>query len=69
MRVALDVLRRQAPDWQVAVTSPALARHGIGRDGEDVHLLTDTYPLARSLAAFDGAVSAEARGPGAVSAI
>lgn len=58
VRVALDVLRRQAPDWQVAVTSPALARHGIGRDGEDVHLLTDTYPLARSLAAFDGAVSA-----------
>lgn len=58
VRVALDVLRRDAPQWQVAVTSPALARHGIGRDGEDVHLLTDTYPLARSLAAFDGAVSA-----------
>ena len=58
VRVALDVLRRSAPDWQVAVTSPALARHGIGSHGEDVHLLTDTYPLARSLAAFDGAVSA-----------
>ena len=58
VRVALDVLRSTAPEWQVAVTSPALARHGIGSHGEDVHLLTDTYPLARSLAAFDGAVSA-----------
>lgn len=58
VRVALDVLRQQAPDWQIAVTSPALARHGIAADGDDVVLLTDTYPLARSLAAFDGAVSA-----------
>ncbi len=55
-QVALDVVRRVAPDWQVAVTSPALARHGI--TGDDLVLLTDTYPLARSLAAFDAAVSA-----------
>lgn len=58
VRVALDVLRRSAPDWQVAVTSPALARHGVGAGDEDLVLLTDTYPLARSLAAFDAAVSA-----------
>lgn len=57
VRAALSALRRLAPDWQVAVTSPALARHGVGSD-DDVVLLTDTYPLARSLAAFDGAVSA-----------
>lgn len=56
VRVALETLRRSAPDWQVAVTSPALARHGIA--GDDVVLLTDAYPLARSLAAFDAAVSA-----------
>lgn len=58
VRVALEVVRRHAPHWQVAVTSPALARHGIVADGNDVVLLTDTYPLARSLAAFDAAVSA-----------
>lgn len=58
VRVALEVLRERAPHWQVAVTSPALATHGVGVDDEGVVLLTDTYPLARSLAAFDGAVSA-----------
>lgn len=58
VRVALEVLRERAPHWQVAVTSPALATHGVGADDEGVVLLTDTYPLARSLAAFDGAVSA-----------
>ena len=58
VRAAMSVLRRHAPDWQIAVTSPALAKHGVGADDEDVVLLTDTYPLARSLAAFDGAVSA-----------
>lgn len=57
IRAAMAVLRRRAPEWQVAVTSPALARHGIGGE-EGVVLLTDTYPLARSLAAFDAAVSA-----------
>ena len=58
VRVALEVLRERAPDWQVAVTSPALATHGVGAGDEGVVLLTDTYPLARSLAAFDAAVSA-----------
>ena len=58
VRVALEVVRRQAPEWQVAVTSPALARHGVGAGDDDVVLLTDTFPLARSLAAFDAAVSA-----------
>lgn len=58
VQVALEVMRERAPDWQVAVTSPALARHGVGAADEGVTLLTDTYPLARSLAAFDAAVSA-----------
>lgn len=58
VQVALEVLRERAPDWQVAVTSPALARHGVGTDDDGVVLLTDTYPLARSLAAFDASVSA-----------
>ncbi len=58
VRMALEVLRARAPDWQVAVTSPSLATHGVGAGDEDVVLLTDTYPLARSLAAFDAAVSA-----------
>lgn len=58
VRIALEVLRDRAPDWQVAVTSPALARHGVGADDEGIVLLTDTYPLARSLSAFDAAVSA-----------
>ncbi len=57
VRAALATVRREQPDWQVAVTSPALARHGLG-DEADVVLLRDTYPLARSLAAFDAAVSA-----------
>lgn len=58
VRVVLEVLHARAPDWQVAVTSPALARHGIGSGEEGLVLLTDTYPLARSLSAFDAAVSA-----------
>lgn len=57
VRAALATVRRHAPDWQVAVTSPALARHGVGND-DGVVLLHDTYPLARSLAAFNAAVSA-----------
>ncbi|OAB88387.1 hypothetical protein AWH69_00805 [Janibacter melonis] len=57
VRAALATVRRHQPEWQVVVTSPVLARHGLG-DEADVVLLRDTYPLARSLAAFDAAVSA-----------
>lgn len=58
VRRALVAVRQTRPDWQVVVTSPALARHGLGEGDGDVVLLRDTYPLARSLSAFDAAVSA-----------
>ncbi|WP_157073392.1 glycosyltransferase, partial [Kribbia dieselivorans] len=66
-RVAIAELYRRDPSWQVAVTSPAIAQHTLGLGGDaggegagraDVVLLRDTYPLARSLAAFDAAIGA-----------
>lgn len=57
VRAALAHVRATGAGWQVAVTSPALARHGLG-DEQGVVLLKDVYPLARSLAAFDAAISA-----------
>ncbi|WP_052336239.1 hypothetical protein [Nocardioides alkalitolerans] len=46
-----------APDWQVAVTRQAIARHAT-RASDQVVVLQDVYPLARYLPAFDAAVSA-----------
>lgn len=51
----------RGPEWVVAVTRQAIARHSVGdaADGKDrVVVLDDVYPLARHLAAFDAAVGA-----------
>ncbi|MEI2779089.1 MAG: hypothetical protein V9G19_24625 [Tetrasphaera sp.] len=53
-RAVLNAIPRE---WQVAVTSPALARHGVG-DGDDrVVALRGIYPLAPLCTAFDAAIS------------
>lgn len=47
------------PAWQVAVTRAPLASAGLSADdGRRIHELTDVYPLADYLAAFDAAVGA-----------
>ncbi len=57
----LDEVRANAPDWHVALTRQAIARHGDGGSagpGRGITVLDDVYPLARHLAAFDAAVGA-----------
>lgn len=51
-------LAEHGPDWTVAVTRQAIARHSIGSGSDRVVVLDDVYPLSRHLAAFDAAVSA-----------
>lgn len=56
-----EVVAAHGPEWVVAVTRQAIARHSVGaqeRPGSPVVVLDDVYPLARHLAAFDAAVSA-----------
>lgn len=60
-REVLAALAAHHPDWAVAVTRQAIARHRVGVGGAGsprVHMLEDVYPLARYLSAFDAAVSA-----------
>ncbi|WP_427384006.1 UDP-N-acetylglucosamine--LPS N-acetylglucosamine transferase [Janibacter sp. G56] len=60
-RAALAAVRELGPEWQVAVTSQAIAEHAVGGDAADhdrVVLLKGVYPLSRSTAAFDAAVGA-----------
>ncbi|MDR6176621.1 hypothetical protein QE364_001333 [Nocardioides zeae] len=64
LRTVVRHVRDAAPDWQVAVTRQAIARHAAdvtdGPDGTDGSLvvLRDVYPLAPLLGAFDAAVGA-----------
>lgn len=56
-----QVVAERAPEWVVAVTRQAIARHAVGSAGDpdgSVVVLDDVYPLARHLAAFDAAASA-----------
>ncbi|AXH96756.1 hypothetical protein DV701_12065 [Ornithinimicrobium avium] len=58
-----EVLAARGPEWVVAVTRQAIARHAVGGGerhgrGARVVVLDDVYPLARHLAAFDAAVGA-----------
>lgn len=48
-------VRAQHPDWSVWLTRPPIAAHGAVPDGVGA---VQVYPLARYLAAFDGAVAA-----------
>lgn len=62
LRTVVQHVRRAAPDWQVAVTRQAIARHAADVDGDDdadrLVVLRDVYPLAPLLGAFDAAVGA-----------
>ncbi|WZH53279.1 MAG: hypothetical protein PIR53_04615 [Nocardioides alkalitolerans] len=61
LRTVVQHVRAAAPEWQVAVTRQAIARHAAdasaGDDGSLV-VLRDVYPLAPLLGAFDAAVGA-----------
>ncbi|SEE98595.1 glycosyltransferase [Ruania alba] len=54
----LETVAAAGDDWVIAVTRQSIARHTVAGDGDRVVALEDIYPLARYLAAFDGAVSA-----------
>ncbi|GAB3088388.1 hypothetical protein [Nocardioides zeae] len=62
LRTVVAHVRRAAPDWQVAVTRQAIARHaadaGDTGDTGALVVLRDVYPLAPLLGAFDAAVGA-----------